>query len=103
MLSPEWCFNGNIRFKFYGDFDEITKIRDDCKDELYYIGNSNKDGAPIFEYVYNNNILTNDVILDFDSLNLILRRYKINLYTKREIDKTEKSLLTFYEIFYVFM
>lgn len=98
ILSNPWMDNsGTIRFKYYGDFDGMNHLYDDCKDELMYIGNSNIDGAPIFEYNYSG--ISYDVLVDFKELNILLRKAKILKYKGETLNKKEKSYLTFLKFF----
>jgi len=90
---------GFVRFKYYGDFDTMKKIHNDCKDDLSYIGNSNIDASPVFVYYYNN--IDIETIRNFKSLNLVLRKIKIKHYTKKSLSKKEQSLLTFFKFFMV--
>jgi len=100
MIRNHWGDNsGIIRFKYYGEFDVIKRIHDDCQDDLTYIGNSNLDGAPIF--VFNYNDIKTDTIKDFKELNLILRKIKIIHYSKKQMTKKERSILTFFKFFMI--
>jgi hypothetical protein len=42
MLLGQWDGTGTIRFKYYGDFDTMNDIHGDCKEDLFYVGNSNE-------------------------------------------------------------
>ena len=103
ILNDGWGFskkgndNGVIKFKYYGEFEKLSVIYDDCKNELMYIGNSNFDGAPIFEYTYNG--IDKKILKDFKSLNVFLRNIKIRFYKKDEISLIEKSMFTFLKFF----
>lgn len=87
-----------LRFKYYGDFDTMKWIVDDCVEDMLYIGNSIVDAAPIFVYTFDNNIDTN-LLRNFDELNAHLRLLKIRSYTKKDLTKKERSLLTFFNFF----
>lgn len=91
--------NGKIQFKFYGDFDALTPLYNDCKNHLFYIGNSSLDGAPIFEYNYKG--LSKDILKDFKSLSIFLRGVKIKHYMKREMSEVERSTFTFLMFFMI--
>ena len=99
ILSNPWMDDksGKIRFKYYGDFDGMNYMYDDCKDDLIYVGNSNKDGAPVFEYNYSGIAL--DILTNFNELNILLRKFKILKYKGEELNKKEKSYLTFLMFF----
>ena len=102
ILSNQWFDDkeGTIRFKYYGDFNGMDYMYEDCKDDLKYIGNSSKDGAPVFEYSYKN--LSFDTLMDLENLNILLRKYKILKYKGEELRKNEKSVLTFLKFFFKF-
>lgn len=89
--------SGKIRFKYYGDFEEMKYIYDDCKYDIRYIGNSNKDAAPIFEYNYRK--ISKENLLDFKKLSISLRQIKIKHYANMEMDENEKSMFTFFKFF----
>ena len=89
--------SGKIQFKYYGDFDDIKYIYDDCKYDIKYIGNSNKDAAPIFEYNYKN--LSKENLSDFRELSVLLRHLKLKRYTNMEMSENEKSIFTFFKFF----
>jgi hypothetical protein len=97
ILSTTWSSSGTLRFKYYGEFDDIKKIYDKCKKELKYIGNSNLDGSPIFTYKYSN--ISIDDLLDFKKLNLHLRLIKLKKYSNKKLTDIENSLLTFFIFF----
>lgn len=98
MITSSFTSNkGIIRFKFYGEFHVMESIYQDCKDNLFYIGNSNKDGSPIFEYNYYG--ISEETLKDFNKLNILLRKYKIHQYMKKDMDKNEKSLIVFMKFF----
>ena len=99
ILPNNWVDDksGIIRFKYYGDFDGMNYMYDDCKDDLIYVGNSNKDGAPIFEYNYSG--IASDILTNFNELNILLRKFKILKYKGDELNKKEKSYLTFLMFF----
>ena len=97
MLINTDGFCGVIRFKYYGEFEVMSKIHKDCKDDIIYVGNSLLDGAPVFIYNYDN--LSESDIKDFKQLNIILRRMKIKIYSKKELTKKEQSFLTFFRFF----
>lgn len=86
-----------IRFKYYGEFDVMKWIFDDCKDDIRYIGNSNIDGAPIFNYKIKN--IDIKLLRNFKDLTVFLRNFKIRDLTKNDLTKDEKSLLTFLKFF----
>lgn len=87
-----------LRFKYYGDFDTMKWIVEDCVEDMLYIGNSIIDGAPIFIYTFDNNIDTK-LLRDFTELNSHLRNLKIRNYTKKDLTKKERSVLTFFNFF----
>ena len=99
MIATSWDGNelGYIRFKFYGDFDALTPLHKDCKNYLFYIGNSNLDGAPIFQYNYKG--LTKDILKDFKSLSIFLRGMKIKYYMNKDMSELEKSTYIFLRFF----
>jgi len=86
-----------LRFKYYGEFDTMKWIAEDCIEDLQYIGNSNIDGAPIFIYTFHN--IDINLLKDFKLLNVHLRELKIRKYTKKDLTKKEQSLLTFFNFF----
>jgi len=86
-----------LRFKYYGEFDTMKWIAEDCIEDLQYIGNSNIDGAPIFIYMFHN--IDINLLKDFKLLNVHLRELKIRKYTKKDLTKKEQSLLTFFNFF----
>jgi len=90
---------GFIRFKYYGDFEFMKGIYEDCKDDLSYVGNSKIDGSPVF--VYNYDDVKTETIRDFKALNLILRKIKIKHYSKKELTKEEQSLFSFFKFFMI--
>jgi len=63
MLNGHWDKRGTIRFKYYGEFNVLKTIHEDCEDDLTYVGNSNVDGSPVFIFYYDN--INPDVIRDF--------------------------------------
>jgi len=89
--------SGRIRFKYYGEFDAMKALYEDCKDNLFYLGNSSKDAAPIFEYNYKG--IDDETIKDFKKLNILLRKYKILKYMNKEMNKNEKSMVVFMKFF----
>ena len=91
--------DGYVRFKYYGDFDVMKRIHNDCKDDLSYVGNSKIDGSPVFVYYYND--IETDTIRDFKSLNTKLRAIKLKHYSKQKLTKKEKSLLSFFKFFMI--
>jgi len=99
MLSGRWDNTGIVRFKYYGEFDIMERIHNDCQDDLSYIGNSNIDGSPVFAYYYNNIDL--NTIKDFKELNLVLRKIKLKYYSNKKLTKKERSLLSFFRFFMI--
>lgn len=99
MINNQGSKIGIIKFKYYGDFDVMKRIHGDCKDDLNYIGNSKKDGAPVFVYYYDN--IDDKVIRNFDALNIVLRKIKIKHYAKKELTKRELSLFSFLKFFMI--
>ncbi len=98
MLGHNYFKGTNyLRFKYYGDFDTMKWIADDCINELQYIGNSNLDGAPIFIYTFHN--IEIELLKDFKQLNVHLRELKIRKYTKKDLTEEEQSILTFFNFF----
>lgn len=99
LFFDQWSITntGIIRFKFYGEFDDINWIYNDCKDDMIFIGTSNKDGAPIFKYEFKG--IDPHIIPDFKKLNLFIRKLKLKHYSKKELTKHEKSLFTFFRFF----
>jgi hypothetical protein len=98
MLLYNYRTNKNtLRFKYYGDFDTMKWIAEDCIDELQYIGNSRTDGAPIFIYTFDN--IDRSLLEDFKKLNAHLRELKIRNITKKDLSKEEQSVLTFFNFF----
>lgn len=99
MLLHNYTNNKDyLRFKYYGDFDTMKWIAEDCIEDMIYIGNSTIDGSPIFIYVFDNNIDTK-LLRDFKELNTHIRELKIRNYTKKDLTKKERSLLTFFNFF----
>ena len=88
-----------IGFKYYGEFEILKKIHNDCQEDLTYIGNSNLDGSPIFVYEYND--FNVDTIKDFQALNLVLRKIKLKHYSKQELTKKERSIRAFFKFFMI--
>lgn len=99
MLKGHWVGDkgGYIRFKYYGDFNDMKYLINHCKDDLIYIGNSNKDGSPVFVYYFDD--IDTDTIKDFKSLNILLRKIKLKHYSKQELTIKEESLLSFFKFF----
>lgn len=98
MINDKWSSdNGIIKFKYYGEFDGLNHLYDDCKNELLYIGNSYRDGAPIFEYNYKG--INKNILKDFKSLSIFLRGVKIKHYMKKDMSKKEKSTYSFLNFF----
>jgi len=96
----QWNYNtgkSTLRFKYYGDFETMKMIADDCINELRYIGNSTIDGSPIFVYTFED--ITPEILRDFKLLNVYLRELKIRDITKKDLTKKEKSVLTFFNFF----
>lgn len=91
--------SGVVRFKYYGEFDTMKKIYNECKDDLKYIGNSNIDGSPVFVYYYD--IFTSDEVHDIDKLSKRIRTVKIKHYIGKEMTDKEKSVFTFFKFFIV--
>lgn len=87
-----------LRFKYYGDFDTMKWIVDDCVEDMLYIGNSVIDAAPIFIYTFDKNF-DSTLLRDFKQLNVYLRELKIRNYTLKDLTKKERSLLTFFNFF----
>lgn len=86
-----------LRFKYYGSFESMKWIVDDCVEDLKYIGNSSVDGSPVFIYPLDNIDL--GLLYDFKKLNVYLRELKIRNYTKKDLTKKERSILTFFKFF----
>ena len=91
--------SGYVRFKYYGEFNVMERIHNDCKDDLSYIGNSKVDGSPVFVYWYND--IETDTIRDFKALNIILRKIKIKHYSKKELTEKEQSIFSFFKFFMI--
>lgn len=87
-----------LRFKYYGDFDMMKWVAADCIEDLKYIGNSSLDAAPIFLYKFDINFDTK-LFRDFKELSTHLRSLKIRNYTKKDLTKKERSVLTFFNFF----
>lgn len=99
MLLRNYTTNKEyLRFKYYGDFDTMKWIVDDCVEDMLYIGNSAIDAAPIFIYTFDNSF-DSSLLRDFKELNVYLRELKIRNYTKKDLTKKERSLLTFFNFF----
>ena len=99
MLLRNYTTNKEyLRFKYYGDFDTMKWIVDDCVEDMLYIGNSAIDAAPIFVYTFDKDFNTS-LLGDFKELNSHLRELKIRNYTKKDLTKKERSLLTFFNFF----
>jgi len=82
MLLHNYTTNKDyLRFKYYGDFDTMKYIVEDCVEDIMYIGNSTIDASPIFIYVFDNNIDTK-LLRNFKQLNAHLRELRIRNYTK---------------------
>ena len=90
---------GFVRFKYYGEFSVMEKIHGDCKDDLSYVGNSNKDGSPVFVYYYSD--IQTDTIRDFRELNLKLRVIKLKYYSKQKLTEKEQSIFSFFKFFMI--
>lgn len=98
MLKGHWGEKGGyIRFKYYGEFDTMKHLHENCKEDLLYVGNSNIDGSPVFIYYFED--IKADTIRDFKSLNIILRKIKIKHYSNKELTKKERSILSFFKFF----
>ena len=91
--------SGFVRFKYYGEFSVMERIHNDCKNDLSYVGNSNKDGSPVFVYYYND--IKTDTIKNFKELNLLLRKIKIKHYSKKTLTEKEQSLFSFFKFFMI--
>lgn len=91
--------SGYVRFKYYGEFDVMKRIYNDCKDDLAYIGNSKIDGSPVFVYYYKD--IDTNTIRDFKELNMVLRKIKLKHYSKKELTKKEQSLFSFFKFFMI--
>lgn len=89
--------DGYIKFKYYGDFDDMKWIYENCKNDISFIGTSRNDGSPVFVYEFRN--IQNSDILDFKKLNIILRKLKVKFYSGKEMDSNEKSIFTFFRFF----
>jgi hypothetical protein len=99
MILHNWTTNLDyLRFKYYGDFESMKWIVDDCVEDMSYIGNSIKDGAPIFVYKFEMGFDMN-LLRDFNELNAHLRSLRIRNITKKDLTKKERSLLTFFNFF----
>jgi hypothetical protein len=96
LLIKGWS-ESYLRFKYYGSFETMKWIVDDCVEDLQYIGNSNIDGAPVFIYTLFN--IDCDLLYDFKKLNVYLRDLKLRHYTKKDLTKKERSMLTFFKFF----
>ncbi len=98
MLIYNYVSNKSLlRFKYYGDFETMKMIADDCINELSYVGNSIVDGAPIFIYAFEN--ISIETLRDFKLLNVYLRELRLRNITKKDLTKKEKSVLTFFNFF----
>ena len=99
MLLRNYTTNKEyLRFKYYGDFETMKWIVDDCVEDMIYIGNSALDAAPIFVYTFDKDF-NSSLLRDFKELNVYLRELKIRNYTKKDLTKKERSLLTFFNFF----
>lgn len=98
MLLYDYNKNKNyLRFKFYGDFDMMKWVAQDCIEDLSYIGNSSVDAAPVFIYKFDE--IDTKLLRDFQQLNAHLRNLRIRNISKKDLTKKEKSLLTFLSFF----
>lgn len=98
MVIKTWTSDEiKIRFKYYGDFETIRLIYDDCKNDLFYVGVSNTDSAPIFIYTFKN--FNEELLYDIKKLNFYLRNLKIRNLTKKDLNDEEKSILSFLRFF----
>lgn len=86
---------GKITFRFYGDFEEINKVHEDCKEELIYVGTSRIDASPVFSYDYTK--LDKSDIIDINKLKICLRKFKVKKFANKELTSTEISLISFFE------
>lgn len=86
---------GRIRFRFYGDFDEINIVHESCKNELFYLGSSFTDGSPVFAYDFEN--FNKNEISDVNKIKINLRSYKLKKYMNEELSSLENSMITFFD------
>jgi len=85
IIIPDYTSNDNrgiIKFKYYGDFEDMNFIYDDCKnDEIRCIEFETSD------------------LQDFKKISISMRRLKLLHYGKKEMTEDEKSLFTFFRFF----
>ena len=102
IVIPDYTSNDNrgiIKFKYYGDFEDMNFIYDDCKNYIKYIGNSTLDGAPVFVYKYRGIEFETSDLKDFKKISISMRRLKLLHYSKKEMTDDEKSQFTFVRYF----
>lgn len=97
VLSSWYGEEVKIRFKYYGDFDTLKLLHNDCKEDMFYLGNSSLDGAPIFVYVFKK--FDEELLYDNKKLNFYLRELKLRKITKNDLSEQEKSILLFLRFF----
>ena len=98
MILSSWANDEvTVRFKYYGDFQSIKVLYDDCKDNLFYVGVSSVDSAPIFTYVFKK--FDEFLLYDIKKLNFYLRELKLRKIVKKDLTDEEKSILTFLRFF----
>lgn len=98
MILSSWANDEvTVRFKYYGDFQSIKVLYDDCKDNLFYVGVSSVDSAPIFTYVFKK--FDEFLLYDIKKLNFYLRELKLRKIVKKDLTNEEKSILTFLRFF----
>lgn len=98
MILSSWANDEvTVRFKYYGDFQSIKVLYDDCKDDLFYVGVSSVDSAPIFTYVFKK--FDEFLLYDIKKLNFYLRELKLRKIVKKDLTNEEKSILTFLRFF----
>lgn len=89
-----------IQFKYYGEFEILSAIKDDIKDDMLYIGNSIFDGSPIFRYYINNtNILDKLKVGDIKGVSVLLRHLKLKVAMDKDVTNVDKSIYRFFNFF----
>lgn len=90
-----------LQFKYYGDFDTLSYIKNDIEDDMLYVGNSHVDGSPVFRYYVENEEMIKLIKQgDIKAINLYLRLTKLKVVScDVNITKKEKSLYTFFRFF----
>lgn len=85
-----------IQFKYYGEYDILSRIKEDVIDELFFMGLSVFDNSPIFRFYFDNQQILEKVKRnELGELNILLRRLKLKVFSNKA-SSHEKSVYTFF-------